>query len=60
MTSPGPPWSEEFLADFHAGLHDDDPELLRGIYSDPDAVRFLEALEKATDDLRRLGRRRWE
>ncbi|MGW6695082.1 hypothetical protein ACWF62_15050 [Rhodococcus sp. NPDC054953] len=52
----GPPWPVEFLADLHAGLYPDDPELLGRVYADPDAVRVLAALEQVADDLRSLGR----
>ncbi|MFI6432884.1 hypothetical protein [Rhodococcus oryzae] len=52
----GPPWPVDFLADLHAGLYPDDPELLGRVYADPEACRVLEALERVADDLRRLGR----
>ncbi|WP_137876002.1 hypothetical protein [Rhodococcus sp. Q] len=52
----GPPWPPEFLADLHAGLYPDDPELLGRVYADPDAVLYLEKLEQVADELRRLGR----
>ncbi|AEF43088.1 hypothetical protein [Hoyosella subflava] len=52
----GPPWPEEFLADLHAGVYPDDPELLARVYADPDAVAILDRLERITDQLRRLSR----
>ncbi|MET4610641.1 hypothetical protein ABIC28_001619 [Rhodococcus sp. PvR044] len=52
----GPPWPVEFLADLHAGLYPDNPDLLGRVYADPEACRVLESLEQVADDLRRLGR----
>ncbi|MFD4268130.1 hypothetical protein [Rhodococcus sp. NPDC058481] len=52
----GPPWPVDFLADLHAGLYPDDPDLLARVYADPDAVQVLEALERVADELRRYGR----
>lgn len=52
----GPPWPVGFLADLHAGLYPDDPDLLARIYADPEACRVLEALNRVADELRGLGR----
>lgn len=49
-------FSREFLAEFHAGVHPDDPQLLARIYADEGAVAHLEALERVTDLLREYGR----
>ncbi|WP_169917867.1 hypothetical protein [Rhodococcus zopfii] len=49
-------FSREFLAEFHAGVHPDDPQLLARIYADERAVAYLEALEGVTDLLRQYGR----
>lgn len=53
---PGPPWDRDFLADLHAGVYPDDPELLARVYADPEAVRFLDALERVSATLRAIGR----
>ena len=45
-------FSREFLADFHAGVHPDEPQLLARIYADENAVTYLESLERVTDLLR--------
>lgn len=50
-------FSREFLAEFHAGVYPDDPELLARIYADEDAVAYLEVLERVTELLRAYGRR---
>lgn len=49
-------FSREFLADFHAGVHPDEPQLLARIYADENAVTYLESLERVTDLLRQYGR----
>lgn len=49
-------FSREFLAEFHAGAHPDNPQLLARIYADEDAVAYLKVLEAVTDMLRELGR----
>ena len=56
----GPPWPVEFLAELHAGLYPDDPQLLGRVYADTEAVRVLDALEHVADVLRREGRRHLE
>ncbi len=50
---PEPPYSEELLADFHAGALPDDvtAHLRRRIADDPSALRVLAALDRTTDAL---------
>lgn len=49
-------FSRRFLADLHAGVYPDDPELLARVYADEDAVAYLAELEGVTDLLRHMGR----
>lgn len=49
-------FTHEFLADLHAGVYPDDPQLLARVYADRDAVEVLAALERVADELRKLGR----
>lgn len=51
-------FSPEFLADLHAGVYPDDPQLLARVYADEDAVAYLAELERVTDLLHHVGRAR--
>ncbi|WP_051179640.1 hypothetical protein [Nocardia concava] len=57
-TVPTPPFSTELLADLHGGVlpPDESERLWPAVRQDPEAMRYLDALDRVDDRLRDLGR----